>query len=393
MQVARNLIFASLSILLATSCRKEVEEVTVEVEKQYSWAEVKQLYGSQKTILGMVPGVNAINIQAIGNYAVLSPVPGSTTPPSKFYYSGGTLTWGSVPLPFDIRNRVPMNANFYAYPNGYAEVSSTSVLNIHPTSYLTKPGYLRLLDLDPHALRFQNNLFGSVLPFGVINRNDYLLCSYQTDEYNDNAFHLVLSKLTVPPVDPTISPEPLPAASSRIIRVSTPGWRSDNSPKTLWAIDDYFLLWCNSVGFYKIMQDGTVRKITGPISPQTIFKWQGTVYATQFLGGGGSSILKSTDDGETWQQFDGFNTALGYCTFYPVGDSLVGITHRYINNNVFTLRWKNTTTIRLRDLKTDGLERINLTDLVHLGDTVYLGTDNGLFKRPLSKFFESKPAE
>ncbi|MGI4883906.1 MAG: hypothetical protein ACRYFR_02985 [Janthinobacterium lividum] len=41
-------------------------------------------------------------------------------------------------------------------------------------------------------------------------------------------------------------------------------------------------------------------------------------------------------------------------------------------------------------MKNDGLEYTDFADLAQLGDTVYLGTTSGLFKRPLSNFFEGK---
>ena len=73
-----------------------------------------------------------------------------------------------------------------------------------------------------------------------------------------------------------------------------------------------------------------------------------------------------------------------------MGDSLVGISHGVITNSLFTLRWLNANTIRLREVKNDGLGYADFSDLVQLGDTVYLGTTNGLFKRPLSNFFVGK---
>jgi hypothetical protein len=42
-------------------------------------------------------------------------------------------------------------------------------------------------------------------------------------------------------------------------------------------------------------------------------------------------------------------------------------------------------------LKSNGLGKADFTDIVQLGDTVYLGTTGGLFKRPLNKFFEAAP--
>lgn len=402
MQTLTKLLLLTAALAMATACRKkEIETVTVPVDKVYSWMPVKQTWGNQTTILGMKAGNNTINVQTIGRFEVLSPLPGSKEHAQNSYYTGlgSSRTWALDPTPFDVRNCIPMNANFYANPGGYREVSSDTVLAIYPTSYLDAAAYLHLRNLDPHAIQFENNLVGSIHPFGAINRNDYLLCSYYTDNPATNTgFNLVLSKLSTGP-----APAPVPGPirpktliSSQIIRVPTAS-SSEREFKELWAIDDYFLVWCNNTGLYKIRQDGTVKQVngppnftSGPVAPRTVYKWQGTVYSIQQNSYGDATFYTSTDDGETWKRIDGFNKGIVSSTFYPVGDSLVGITHGIVTNNLYTMRWLSANSIRLRELKVDGLGYADFTDLVALGDTVYLGTSNGLFKRPLSKFFEHR---
>ena len=393
-----------VSLALATACKKEIETVTVQVDKVYSWSEVKHLINYQRNVMRVITGTNTLNLQETGRFEVLSPITGSAEKAANGYYTGfgHTLsrTWFYDPLPFDVRNVVPMNANFYANPGGYRDASSDTVLTIYPTAYLDGPAYLHLRKLDPHAVQFENFLGGSMHPFGVINRNDYLLCSYYTDNPAANTgFNLVLSKLSTgpakPPVPQIINSRTL--ISAQVIRVPTPG-PSERDFKEFWAIDDYFLVWCNYAGLYKVRQDGTVKQVngpsnftSGPVAPTTIYKWKGIVYSIQQSSGGNATFYTSTNDGETWQQIGGFNQALTFSTFYPVGDSLVGISHGVITNSIYTLRWLNANTIRLRELKNDGLGYADFADLAQLGDTVYLGTTSGLFKRPLSTFFETKP--
>ncbi len=395
-------LFAITALIFATACKKEVETITVPVDKMYSWMPIKQVWGNQTTVLGMVAGINTVNIQTVGRFEVLSPLPGSQEHNQNGYYTGLnhlSRTWFTDPTPFDVRNRMPMNANFYANPGGYREASSDTVLSIYPTAYLDQAAYLHLRNLDPHAIKFENYLVGSMHPFGVIDRNDYLLCSYYTDNPAANTgFNLVLSKLSTGPVKPAV-PQSINSQtliSSQIVRVPTPD-PSERDFKEFWAIDDYFLVWCNYAGLYKVRQDGTVKQVngppnftSGPVAPTTIYKWKGTVYSIQQRYDGTATICTSTDDGETWQQINGFNQALTFSTFYPVGDSLVGVSHGVITNSIYTMRWLNANTIRLREVKNDGLGYADFSDLVQLGDTVYLGTTNGLFKRPLNKFFESK---
>ena len=402
MKTLTKLLFLMAFLVLATACKKEIETVMVPTDKVYSWMPLRQVWGNQTTILGMTTGINTVNVQTVGRFEVVSPLPGSKEQVQNGYYTGLnhlSRTWFSDPTPFDVRNRIPMNTNFYANPGGYRDISSDTVLTIYPTSYLDNPAYLHLHKLDPHAVQFENHLVGSMHPFGAINRNDYLLCSYYTDNPAANTgFNLVLSKLSTGPL-PVPSPgpaKPKTLISSRVIRVPTLG-PSERDFKEFWAIDDYFLVWCNYAGLYKVWQDGTVKQIngppnftSGPVAPTTIYKWKGTVYSIQQGSGGNATFYTSTNDGESWQQISGFNQGLIFSTFYPVGDSLVGITHGIITNSIYTLRWLNANTIRLREVKNDGLGYADFADLAQLGDTVYLGTTSGLFKRPLSIFFESK---
>ena len=387
-----------MSVLLAGSaCRKEVEKLVVqEVDKQYSWAEVKHLINYQRNVMRVTTGTNTLNLQQTGSFEVLSPILGSPEKAANGYYTGfgRTLsrTWGSDPLPWDVRNAVPMNANFYANPNGYSDVVSDTVLTIYPTKFFDRGTRLRLRKLDPTATQFENFLVGSRFPFGAINRNNYLLCGYRTTNLTESSFRLVLSKLVN-----SASTASLFAGttqiSSQLIRIPTPN-PSQFQYKSFWAVDDYFLVWCDGYGLFKIAQDGSFQQVngtftqaTGPVNPTAVFKWKGVVYAMQANG----TVWASANDCASWQRIDGLSPGLIYSTFYPVGDSLVGITHGVIRNSIYTLRWLNSNSIRLRELKTDGLGYVDFSDLAQLGDTVYLGTTSGLFKRPLKEFFQSKP--
>lgn len=381
--------------LLGTACKKEVETITVPVDKVYSWSEVKYLVNYQRNVMRVIPGTNTLNLQETGSFEVLSPIPGSAEQVANGYYTGFghkvSRTWFGDPLPWDVRNAVPMNANFYANPGGYRPVESDTVLTIYPTKFSDIGTRLHLLSLDPTATQFENFLIGSRHPFGVINRNNYMLCGYHTSNLAENAFHLVLTKLVNTAANGP-NPNGSTQLSSQLIRIPTAG-RSQLSFKSYWAVDDYFLVWCEGVGLFKISHDGTYQQVngnatvvTGPVSPTAVYKWKGVVYALQ----SGGTVWTSTNDCASWQRVDGFSPTLNLSTFYPVGDSLVGITHGVITNSIYTLRWLNANTIRLRELKNDGLGYAEFSELAQLGDTVYLGTTNGLYKRPLQKFFESK---
>ncbi len=395
MSTPTKILLAATTLGLATACKKEVETL-VPTDKVYSWAEVKQLVSYQRNVLRVIAGPNTLLIQATGSAEVLSPIPGSAEQARNGYYTGygatQARTWAADPLPWDVRNAVPMNADFYANPGGYRPVESDTVLTIYPTRFQDRGTRLHLRNLDPTATQFENYLVGARYPFGALNRNNYLLCGYRTTNGQEQAFRLVLSKL----VNTATTGSTLAGTtqvSSQLIRIPTPG-PSQFSFKSFWAIDDYFLVWCADYGLFKISQNGTYQQVngtfaqaTGPVNPTAVYKWKGTVYAIQ----PGGTVWTSANDCASWQRIDGLSPALNLSTFYPVGDSLVGLTHGVITNSLYTLRWLNASTIRLRELKADGLGYVEFADLAQLGDTVYLGTSGGLFKRPLSKFFESKP--
>lgn len=98
MQLFTKLLALAATLALATACKKEIETITVPVDKVYSWAEVKHLISYQRNVLRLLPGTNTLNLQVTGRFEVLSPIPGSTEQATNGYYTGfgRTLsrTWG-----------------------------------------------------------------------------------------------------------------------------------------------------------------------------------------------------------------------------------------------------------------------------------------------------------
>jgi hypothetical protein len=239
---------------------------------------------------------------------------------------------------------------------------------------------LNLPQLDPEAVGIAENET-STMPFGAINRNNYLLFGYRTAaRFSDPFVRLVLARVR-------LQPGTRPQAETQLVRIPSPRLGMSATVRLITAIEDYFLVDCGDRGLYKIRQDGSVRRVHGASYCDTFYKWQGTVYA--YGNNPFNSILTSSDDGETWQQFSGAPNAFAFNTYHTIGDSLVGIRHGAGPNALFTLRWKGLS-YTLRALKDDGLGNTSFNDIAQLGDTVYVGTSTGLFKRPLRTFFESK---
>lgn len=353
-------------LLLGPACRKEVEKVVVqEVDKQYSWAPAGRLFGTQAIVLGMGRDQESVYLHQPNQLGTLTP-----TATSARYRSLGYYNNAAAYLPADVNIRVPLSANFIAT----REPGDTLVRLVRPTDPVTSStyGYIRLRQLDPQALAVSSvDLPG--MAFGAINRNDYLLFSYYSKDLQ--ALKFVLSKVSL------LAGTRL-QAQSRVL--SVPVGQSSARVRWIVAIDDYFLANCGNAGLYKIREDGTARRVLGYSVTDACYKWQGVVYLVEEY----NSILLSQDDGDTWQRYTGTPSLFDFTTYRVVGDSLVGISRSSLPY-LFTLRWQGQR-FTTRMLKSDGLGQTAVNGLEQLGDTVYLGTTGGLFKRPLSKFFESK---
>jgi hypothetical protein len=364
MQLLTKLLLATAALALATACKKEIETITVPVDKVYSWMPFKRLYGLENVILNMGKDANSIYTQTPGILGILTP---PKNPPVKNKF--GYYLSAAAGLPTDIRIKIPMAADFLAVP-----FRDSLIELIRPTEPVTNNfnGVIRLRQLDPAAISI-NRPNTNWLPFGAINQNNFLLVGYYTAAFTD--IRLMLSKVKVGAAGDL-------QTQSRTIRISSPT-HPYAAIQWIVAIDNYFIVNCDA-GLYKILEDGTSKRVFGVSQTDVCYKWQGVLYAVEEY----NSILVSKDDGETWQRSSGTPDAFNFTSYHVIGDSLVAATHGG-DNQLFTLRW-NGPKYTIRALKNDGLGQSDISDLEQLGDTVYLGTTNGLFKRPLSKFFESK---
>lgn len=377
MRITIKKALSAISLLTTVACTKEVEKIVVQ-DKVYSWTEVKQLSGSQKIIVQMTQDASSLYLQQLGYLGRLTPLPGAVGPGQPGYCSA--VRQVLQPLPYDLRNRIPMNARFYLKPVGDDNLLLRAFPNTHiPPDNL--PADISLRRLDPTATGFVNNqLAPPAFGLGAITRNNVSLVGYSVAPI-DNALHFVLSRLSLDsgvPIGPV-------TVSSRILTIPLP----QALPYTIAAIDNYFLVNVISQGLYKISESGQVQQVL--VSPSTAIisyhQYKGVLYAINNSGQNG--VFTSTDDGQTWQLRNGIPSYFILSTFHAVGDSIVGITRGVENNSLYTLRWQGNTP-RVRELKNDGLSQTDFTDLKQLGDTVYLSTTSGLFKRPLSSFFENR---
>ena len=367
------LVLAAASLALLPACKKEIETI-VEPAKMHAWTEVTQIPGSSKIIVQMVKAGNVLYLQEAGRLGTFVPQPTV----AQRYFSAYGMSWS--PLPYDLRDRLPLNAHFFLNRGQPGD----SLPQAYPTAYPAPSDPLceiHLRRLDPHAVRYVDDLKGPYFAFGAINRNDYSLFAYLTDQPRDNDLHLVLSKLSSAFVGSVVT------AQSQTIRAPLDNPATYGGYVQIVAVDDYFLVCGINSGLFKVRQDGTIKKVysSPSVALTTVYQDRGILYAVESDSRNG--LLTSADEGETWQYRQGAPDFFQYSAYYAVGDSLVGITRGIETNSLFTLRW-NGNQYRVRELKSEGLGKADFTDLVQLGDTVYLGTTSGLFKRPLRTFFE-----
>jgi hypothetical protein len=342
--------------LMATACKKETETVIVEVEKQVSWKEAKGLSGISRVVLSSGSDGNSLFLQ------------------SPFFFSDFNKQTGNnrsyaLGLPTDIRVRIAVAPTFLAYP-----LNDTLLSVCRTADPLNSPmaATVRLRQLDPSAIRFNTN-FLRLFKCTAINRNNYLLVSYLNNA-SAPAYTFLLTAVT-----PGRPGRDVLGVQSRVVSIPCATW-SNRSVRHIAAVENYFLVEIDE-GIFKIREDGSFRKVASQTIVDAFYKWKGVVYAPVEY----NKILSSTDDGETWQLSTNTPDHFTLANYYTVRDSLVGV----YGSNLYTLRW-NGQQYHTRFLRNDGLERADINGLEVLRDTVYIATSNGLYARPVSKFFELK---
>lgn len=348
-------LFITTSTLLS-ACKKEVETVVKEVDRKYSWMQVKNLEGTSRIILSTGNNGQALFLQQ--PYFFTKYVNQSNTRPSH--------TSAAVPLPTDIRIQVAIAPEFTAFP-----ASDSTLVFFNNEAPLSSKAYVELRRLDPTAVRFDTFGRGKCT---AINRNNYLLAPYLNKDAN-RPITFLLAAVTPGTADTRVLVQP------QLVRIPKSLQVSGAYVRDIAAIEDYFLVNLGDLGIYKIKQDGSFRNVYSYALADYFYKWKGTVYAPVEY----NKILTSTNDGETWQLSQGTPDHFTLAEYYTVKDSLVG----NFLGNIYTLNWRGTT-FTSRFLKNDGLERADITGIEVLRDSVYVATTTGLFARSVADFFETK---
>lgn len=360
--VIRSSIFL-LTAVLIFACRKKIEtrEVKVPVEKKTSWQEIKdRFHGTERVFLSSGKSSNAIYLQQPFYFTEVK---------NSDIYAGITV-YGAA-LPTNVYLKIPIGENFYAYP--YSETAIRAVNNQHPVTYTTG-GYVDLKDLDSTATKIQTSYL-TLFKFGAISKNGVLLFSY-FNKRPGAPFTFLLMKVTTSNLHPYA--DTVWTKQVTILRVSN---TVDVYVRHISAVNNYFLLDLSGNGLYRIKEDGSFNRVHKPAIVDAFYAWKGKVYAHAEW----DKVLISENDGDTWNEYSGTNTAMTLSTYHVVKDSLVGA----YRDNLFTLRWEGPN-YSMRLLKNDGIGGAAINGVEVLRDSVYVATTAGLYTKSVKEFFESK---
>jgi hypothetical protein len=349
------LIFCFFFILL-TACKK-TQIIEVPVEKKNSWSEVKGFSGTQRVFLSSGSDSSQIFLQHPGFFTSLQPEP----------VTGINLY--DISMPTDVKIRIPISSAFFAYP--YGDMAIMFRNNRNPILSPSK-GYFNLQQIDPSLTKIRTD-FMDVFKCFAINKNNELIVNYYTNTPGEPYTFMVIGIQTYssyPSVDTTFCK-----------KVSIPKNLPIGGVRSMTAIHDYFLVEIFPDGLFKIKSDGSYSKVySSPAHADAIYEWNGKIYAHQEW----QNFLVSSDNGENWQQFNGNSEILTNTKYYKIKDSLVGT----FKDKIFTLSWSdNSYTIRL--VKADGLEGTVINGIEILNDMIYTATTSGLYRKPVTSFFES----
>jgi len=347
-----------LLVGLGTACKKEkVVEKTIEIEKEYSWKEVKTgLFGINHVILSTGHSADALYFQLPQGYAE--------------FKNGKVINLFDPDLPTDITVRIPITAQYYAYP-GFANLS----VIVRQNKFAGMPQaqlYMAPKAIDTSFEGIKTN-YTDQLPCIAINKNNTVMLAYINSPFKGFAGFMLMGVTDNVPNYPGTD-----TTFTRVIHIPQLGYIDKTA--FMIAIDNYFLVEIYDEGVYKIDENGSYKKVSGPMYISSLYTDKGIIYSLTTL-----DKVYASADGESWTYIADIPSFMRMSTYYHVGDSVIGTYF----DQLFTLNI-NSQKYSTRPLKFDGLETKKITGIETLNDTVYVATTSGLFMRPLQAFFEKK---
>jgi hypothetical protein len=242
--------------LVFFSCKKQIIIREIEVEKKYSWAEIKRFNGLEKVFLSSGSNTNAIYLQQ----------PYFFTRFLNQYAFDGISVYGAS-LPENTGIRLPISATYTAVPD---TDSGLRIMNNRNPITTPTGGYYNLKQLDPTLTDIQTNYF-LLFKCMAINKNGVLLLSYRNNRPTHPLTFMLFGVKTY--ID-------YPYSDTLFTRqITLPVTSNIGYVRYLAAIDDYFMVQITGDGTYKIKEDGSFRKVFGSAVVDAIYEWQGKLYA------------------------------------------------------------------------------------------------------------------
>lgn len=348
-------------VLLFISCTEEkIVNIEVEVDKKYSWEEVRGFSGSSKIFVGSGKSGDTVYFQQLNAHTQMF---GNKV--IKYWGFGGMA---------DLSYIYPFNGGLTAVLNGETTLSICNLNGAGGLGSTANTLYMYLTELDQRFDYLQKpwNLNQLI----AINESKQILFRYKLKGYDSTLSMMLVSFSTLPGDWKNID-----TLSTKIITIGLENAVA-NSITYIGGFKNYFL-----VGFdqydcliYKVYTDGSYKLLDRCGSIRYVFEHLNRLY---FLTDRG--LFASDNDAETIYQVAELYGVDRTTKFRSIGDSIVGFNDDYL----YTMNFNNNA-VNFRLLKNDGLIDKGITGMEVLNDTVYVCTYSGLYKKPIKTFFESK---
>lgn len=355
----------SLFIVVTSCTKKELVVQTVEVEKKYSWNELKNpnLAFYNKQMLG-VRVLNDSLIQLYNHYGFVNFNSRTLT-----HVNNQLIGFGNFALP---GTKPLVDNKYYVYSDANA-VNIRSAANPGVSQYNT--GF-SAQNLDSHFVRFVS----PDKPYNIAQAiaGDYLLMPYLDKRSMYEKQFAYLAKLKTTDI---AGLKGVDALQVKKLTFTSPGNLTlNNVPNVVISkFNKFFISYADDT--YRVDTLGNIKAFGAPMySISGMFTIRDYLFAVNHNG----RLYVSTDQGENFDLFINFqNLEWSLPNYVQVGKETFAIfrdhmIHMTLEGNDFTRR----------EIVNDGLEGNTITDMAESGDYVFVTTLSGTFYRKKADFIQ-----
>jgi hypothetical protein len=368
------LLLPFLLLIFFAGCKKIYIEkiIEVEVEKKYTWTELKDLGLSfsdkvQKNIISINDSIIVlINNDVIQQYNSKTL---KRNDQGNAYYGFGNVAIGEKPY---LSKKI-----FIGTSSGYSKINFTSEPANNYINAFLNTGYSN----DTNFLAFKGCFIKSCTYPAVVN-DKYIL--YPIRHKNDSTVkqHLYVTRLK----DTILSGQnALKIDKIQTVSLSPSVGTSFLNSTEVYSINTKFGKFFVSTNdnFYRIDTLGNVKSFGAPIYNVTgIFTINNLLFAINPNG----RIYISQDQGETFSLFsDMGSTSLGFLGFTEINNTVIA----YYNDQIWNITLSGNE-LKFKELKNDGLEGHKITAIANCGTKYFTTTLSGVFYRDSTNMFLPK---